>query len=153
MSEYQVTDSIKEFILGGNAEFTILQEATQGKPAIQVKYKITIPKDKTALNTPVWYVSTEMSEGAEGVEQDARHIVYQGYLTRNMDFKVGVKGIQDYNNKAIVGLIWTLNHANALPSAVKVFHHGKCSVCGKKLTDARSLECGIGPTCRKKVGI
>lgn len=31
---------------------------------------------------------------------------------------------------------------------VKVMHTGACLVCGKKLTDAMSIETGIGPVCR-----
>jgi len=153
MSEYQVTDCIREFILGGKANFTILQEATNKGPAIQVKYKITIPKGKEPKDTPVWYVSTEMTEGTADVEKDAKHVQYQGYLTRNMEFKVGAKGVQNFNERAIRGLLWVLKNANELPNAVKVYHHGTCSVCGKSLTDARSLECGVGPVCRKKIGI
>ena len=31
---------------------------------------------------------------------------------------------------------------------VKIMHTGACLVCGKKLTDATSIEAGIGPVCR-----
>ena len=34
----EITKSIKEFILGGDARFTILQEATEKTPSYQVKY-------------------------------------------------------------------------------------------------------------------
>ena len=27
-------------------------------------------------------------------------------------------------------------------------HEGRCGVCGRKLTDPESIECGIGPICR-----
>jgi len=31
-------------------------------------------------------------------------------------------------------------------------HMGRCLVCGKALTDSVSIQYGIGPTCRRRVG-
>jgi hypothetical protein len=149
----EITESAKEFILGGRAEFTILQDKTEKTKEMQYKYKVTIPKDQTPETAKVYYISAELSSPKDSVETDGKNLCYQGYLTKDLQFKVGAKGVSDYNQKAIQGLIWVLNHSDNLPSAVHIYHHGKCSVCGKKLTDARSLNCGIGPTCRKRVGI
>jgi hypothetical protein len=35
-----------------------------------------------------------------------------------------------------------------LDTAVDVMHTGKCLVCSKTLTDAQSIEFGLGPVCR-----
>jgi hypothetical protein len=35
-----------------------------------------------------------------------------------------------------------------LDSLVEVMHTGNCLVCGKTLTDAKSIEFGLGPICR-----
>ena len=40
MSGYEVTTGVREFILGGDARFTILQEATEKTPSYQVKYRV-----------------------------------------------------------------------------------------------------------------
>lgn len=153
MYNYEVTENIKEFILGGKADFTILQDATRSTKEQQYKYKVTIPKDSTPDDTSVWYVSAELDKSNSGVEVDGKNLKYQGYLKRDLSFNVGAKGIEDYNQKSINGLIWVLKHSDNMPSAVHVYHHGKCSVCGRKLTDAISLRCGVGPTCRKRVGV
>lgn len=152
-NDYEVTENIREFILGGKADFTILQEATDKTSEKQFKYRVTIPKDKTPQTTNVWYVSAELEKRPCGVELDAKNLKYQGYLKKDLSFGVGAKGIEDYNQASINGLIWVIKHANNLPHIVHIYHHGKCSVCGKGLTDAKSLRCGIGPTCRKKVGV
>lgn len=153
LNSYEITENIKEFILGGKADFTILQEGTDKTKEQQYKYRITIPKDSEPSNTQVWYVSAELDETNSGVELDGKNLKYQGYLKRDLSFSIGARGIEDYNQKSINGLVWVLKHSNNLPSVVHIYHHGKCSVCGRKLTDAKSLRCGVGPTCRKRVGI
>lgn len=153
MDNYEITENIKEFILGGTASFTILQEATASTPEMQFKYRVTVPKDTDYLTTKVWYVSAELAGTDRPLYEEGKNLIYQGYLKRDLSFNIGAKGINDYNQKAINGLIWVLRHANNLPSVVKIFHHGKCSVCNKKLTDAKSLRCGVGPTCRKRIGL
>ena len=35
-----------------------------------------------------------------------------------------------------------------LDTAIDVFHTGRCLVCCKTLTDAKSIEFGLGPICR-----
>ena len=146
---YEVTEDIKNFILGGKADFTIYQEKTASAPETQYKYVVKANDNKTC-----WFVSTEMVKGAaipENLYTVGQNLVYQGYLKRDMSFNVGQKGVEDYNERAIKGLQWVINHSDNLPKVIHIYHHGKCSVCGKKLTDAKSLYCGIGPTCRKKI--
>lgn len=152
-SEFEITENVREFILGGKADFTILQESTDKTSEQQYKYRVTIPKDAEPSTTPVWYVSAELDSSNSEVEKDGKNLKYQGYLKRDLSFNIGAKGVEDYNQKSINGLIWVLKHSNNLPNVVHIYHHGKCSVCGRKLTDAKSLRCGVGPTCRKKVGI
>jgi hypothetical protein len=36
---------------------------------------------------------------------------------------------------------------------VEFWHEGTCGKCGRALTDPTSLECGIGPVCRKRMGV
>ena len=79
--------------------------------------------------------------------------IIKGAINFGSNFNIGAKGVEDYNQKSINGLIWVLKNSDNIPSAVHIYHHGKCSVCGRKLTDAKSLRCGVGPTCRKRVGI
>ena len=143
---HRVLEGIKEFILGGNASFTIFQEPNKGKEGVAIKYRV-----KKNDNGTCWFIYTE-NANLNDMISEGNNLKYQGYLKRDLSFNIGSKGDKNYNQQAIKGLLWVLNHSEKLPSVVHVYHHGKCSKCGRRLTDLESLRCGLGPTCRKKVG-
>lgn len=130
-----VSSGIKEFIFGGNASFTIKQE-----PNIQAKYYLHENDDRT-----LWFLSTD--------DVNSGKMIYTGCIREDGSFKATKKSPSVINMRNVKALQWVIKHAEKLPKEVGVYHHGKCSVCGRKLTDARSLECGIGPSCRKKLGL
>jgi hypothetical protein len=45
------------------------------------------------------------------------------------------------------GVMWTRIRTLTVPEYVHILHLGRCSVCGRTLTDAESIEKGIGPVC------
>jgi hypothetical protein len=52
-----------------------------------------------------------------------------------------------------IAIAWVLNKVEAknfalLSESVEIMHTGHCLVCGKTLTDAKSIEIGLGPICR-----
>lgn len=130
----EVTSNLMEYLLGGRAEFTLEQEGS-----MQMKYKL-IAND----NHSCFFVYTEPPRGGKAI--------YQGHIVRRtMSFTRGEKVLdEDYNLKAINALGWLFRHCNNLPNIVHVYHNGRCSRCGRKLTDAESLRTGLGPTCRER---
>lgn len=133
----EVVKGILDFILGGDSNFTIYQE----KPEFQARYRIVRSKD-----TKVYFIYTG---------ENKKSMKYQGYVTRDdlCNLKQGKNGLdkahQDKRN--LKALWWVMWHAENLPNVVHVLHNGRCSVCGKPLTDAISLSYGVGPTCRKRL--
>jgi len=51
----------------------------------------------------------------------------------------------DFSFKAIIN--------NKVPNTMKIYHEGVCGYCGKPLRDPHSMDIGIGPVCRKQLGI
>lgn len=41
---------------------------------------------------------------------------------------------------------------NEIPADLEVYHIGRCGICGRTITNPKSLYRGIGPECYKKVG-
>lgn len=148
---FEITNikELNSFITGGKAEFTIFQ-----KPNKQAKYKIIKSQNREGF----YFVHAELSD-KQNIDKESvsngKNLVYQGYLytSDNIKFRFspGNKGVSNYNKQSVYALLWVLEHSksNKFPDAVHIYHHGKCSRCGKKLTDADSLARGLGPTCFK----
>ena len=145
--ENEVTEGILDFMLSGKAEFLIFQEPDK-------KFKYSIKRadgrylDNIFNGARTWFVKVE--------DIDTRKVSYQGYLHRdfgsdNLKFTVDEKKCKEPNIQAINGLMWVIRRVNSLPEVVHVIHYGKCSVCGRPLSDLKSIHCGIGPKCREKI--
>lgn len=131
----EVVENVRDYILGGRADFTIFQE-----PDKQVKYSVR-KNDSGKL----YFLYTE--------KKTSKDLEYVGYFRKDDMSKliVGAKGSKDCNVNAVNAFFWVLKRADKLPPKVHILHDGKCSMCRRKLTDAKSLMCGIGPSCRKKL--
>lgn len=74
------------------------------------------------------------------------------YLGSYRNGKIVRKG-STVETPSAVAISWILDKVQAnkfelLNSNVELMHLGKCVRCGKTLTDATSIEIGLGPTCR-----
>ena len=49
--------------------------------------------------------------------------------------------------------MWKRIMFQEVPDYVHMLHDGHCSYCSRTLTDAISIEYGLGPVCRKKLGV
>jgi len=58
-------------------------------------------------------------------------------------------------NKAAGKFQWFWNNlvSGSLPTGFQVLHMGRCGKCGRDLTDPKSIHMGIGPECRKTMGL
>lgn len=84
------------------------------------------------------------------VETQYMEFQYLGFLSN--DGKIVRKG-QSVDSPSAVAASWVLakiqnKDFGSLDTQVDMFHLGKCICCGRTLTDATSIELGIGPKCR-----
>lgn len=131
---------VESFILGGKAEFTILQDMGN----VQARYRVVKSKD-----SKLWFIYS--------TEENQTSLSYQGFITKYdlsySSMRYGKNSPRNPNKRSNRALLWVLQHAvkDALPDGVHVIHHGKCSVCGRPLKDTTSLMYGVGPVCRERL--
>lgn len=75
---------------------------------------------------------------------------YLGFYSAGKIIKKGGVEVQTPVAKAIS---WSLNKTEKqefvkLNEQVEIMHIGKCAKCSRPLTDAHSIEIGVGPVCR-----
>ena len=130
----EVRENIMEYILGGKSEFTLVQEM-EGRSPIQSKYRVTANDTGNLYFICIW---------------DGKKYQYQGYFALRDRVIKKAKNLSDaeVDVVSLKALAWVFFHVDRLPECVHIYHNGKCSRCGRKLTDAESLRTGLGPTCR-----
>jgi len=75
---------------------------------------------------------------------------YIGHL-RNRDYHIPANKSEDQLQSAqVFAYVWKHIRQLDLENFIHIQHMGKCGVCGRPLTDAESIEIGIGPTCFKR---
>ena len=143
----EVSENISKFILGGNADFCIVQERDKSGigQCVDIKYRYSVKRGRCK---GTFLVSAGEARGQK--------LMYLGTLRKASNGSYTLREVDNLNDayKMLAnGLVWVLSRETCLPSRVHVVHNGKCGVCGRPLTDAESVSRGIGPTCIKKIGI
>lgn len=81
------------------------------------------------------------------------HYTYLGLVTENLRL-VATKGttIHDDRFEALAEALQVIGHGDLLVAGMVagIANSGNCSVCGRLLTNPKSLATGIGPECMKK---
>lgn len=138
-----------EFVTAGKAIFTVepSQEAIKAGLRTHYTYKVRLSKDGR-----VFFVSYMTGNDNEN------HYSYMGILrTEHRDGGVYPTAGSKVGGKALEIVSRVLRRVFAGEGAMienagwKVRHSGKCGRCGRTLTTPESLECGIGPECRKNL--
>jgi hypothetical protein len=122
---------IKDFVLGGNADFTILNSETKNELHIKVAKRKKLGKVQ-----PGWWIYY----GKE----------YVGFIKEDLTIgkpRVPLQKKVWEEARLKFNWFWKQVMGNTLPDNIHLLHNGTCCRCGKTLTDSLSIERGIGPTC------
>jgi len=133
----------KNFILAGKAIFTI----SNGK-GDHFTFKV---RKRTSEQWGVkWFASVR-------THQESRNYLYLGvvnsvsgvpHLTKASKYP---QDSQEYKVlRWALDIIWG---RRTLPLGYEIEHAGRCGRCGRTLTTPDSIQCGIGPECRKRMGL
>jgi hypothetical protein len=142
--------SVKSFVLGSKAVFTIQNERTGNRFTFKVdkayNEAIVNPKVKNLFFVSVLSGPANMAD----YSYMGKISQYQGeryFFTQTKGSKVS----QDSQSFKVFS--WFLNAvlSNKLPGYIKVYHQGFCARCGRPLTTPESLSRGFGDYCYNQV--
>lgn len=72
--------------------------------------------------------------------------IYLGAITKIQGEQIHFKPVPSYTCTAGDAFEWFCRHFTEY-NRIELWHHGECSMCGRALTDPKSIERGIGPVC------
>lgn len=124
-------NQLREFVFAGYALFTVTNEDTGN----HVTFKVKKHKEEE-----LWFVNT----------RDANSFEFIGSCFKEKKYFHGKKSHLTLDDRKVQVFVWLLdrffNNQDKYPM-VKVFHHGRCGACNKKLTTPESIKAGMGPVC------
>lgn len=127
----------KQFILGGNATFTV-----QNPKGDYYTFKVRQPKpDMPHFISLLTGPDNETSYSYLGV------LSHAGLVCLTAKSKMTNDSLPVRVAAFAIRCVWGSQN---LPEGYQIRHEGKCGCCGRKLTTPESLDRGIGPECIKK---
>lgn len=132
----------REFVFGGNATFTVVNENTGNRATFRVR--------QAKANPSIHYVQVMVGSDNESSYEYIGHVWKQNEYNLNLT-RLRFPAANMY--KATTGanifkyIFRKLMSSTGLPENVQLLHAGKCGACGRKLTTPESIEIGLGPIC------
>lgn len=150
MSRLRQEDA-RMYLLSGRAMITLHNTQPLSGQQAQFKFIVRRKIDKyTQEPEDIWWVRTA----------DTQIPQYLGHIINN-EFHL-CEALQDLTHPqhklvgkspAVFAWLWKAILKQNVPDFIHLLHTGQCGRCGRKLTDAISINTGIGPECRKILGI
>jgi len=135
--------SIHEFLLAGNAIFTLRNTKSGNRITFKVK---KANSDQNHITNNAFFVSTMTGSDNE------RSYDFIGTLFKDihlLKFKYSLKSKIPVQTMQVATFEWFIKnlHSNTIPQFVEFWHEGRCGRCGRLLTVPESIASGIGPVC------
>lgn len=135
-----------QFILGGNATFTLRSQET----GTRYTYKVTLaekrPGDKED-EWQKWFVA--LLSGPD----NQNDFTYLGMIRANQ-FQLTRASRMKLDSLPVKAFHWTFANLvqHRFPDKLEIWHEGRCGRCGRKLTVPESIATGFGPECAGIIG-
>lgn len=140
-SSYELTEpeDILNYVRGGKGIVTL-----QSPTGVHRTYAFMLPRHPNEFKDGTMFVYTQTSNNIW---------MYVGMLNQNNDFRLTCGSHYSYNHPISKGAFYIVKMMTGRieNSPMKLYHAGICSVCGRKLTNPKSIELGIGRKCKKRV--
>lgn len=134
----------KDFVLAGNATFTVKNTETGGRFTFKVKkHEVKTDQDGKRI---LHFVKVLTGSDNTNDYTYIGTIYDQERFTLTLNSKVR----EDAVSYKAFDYIWKCLRGPGLPPKVKFYHEGRCCRCGRALTVPESIEKGIGPECERR---
>jgi hypothetical protein len=140
----QAVNISPEFLRAGRAIFTVANASGD-------HYTFRIVAAGLEEDNPRWFA--QLLTGPDN-EHDYTYLGCYNPVTGDVRLTAASKMPED--SQPVRVLRWACKIVRAgrpLPAGYAIRHEGRCGRCGRTLTEPRSLECGIGPECRRKMTV
>jgi len=129
-------DKAYNYLLSGKATVTFHNTLTDGQFTFTINQK-TVGTPKVTLG--IWYVYHAN--------------VYIGFIRGDVFILHNV--IPSNKQEAVKAIKWCWGNIikQTIPDTLHILHDGTCGKCHRRLTDAESIEYGLGKVCREALGI
>lgn len=137
---------VRQYVLAGNATFTIKSEMT----GTHYTFRVRQAEDDKGKPTALWFV--QMLTGPDN-ESDYHYMgIFAG---KDEDFRLTQKSRYTEESVPVKAMRYFWRHIQKghLPPHCTVRHEGACGRCGRKLTVPESIDSGLGPDCRRQMGL
>lgn len=135
--QLQSVNEIREFVLAGNARFTLVSKRTGAR----FTFKVRQPENKP------YFVSV-----MTGTDNTSDY-TFLGTIFENSGYVHGSRSRIAYDAPAAKAFEWFYHKVfqwNQLPDSLEIWHEGRCGRCGRPLTVPESIANGLGPECIKR---
>jgi|KBSSwiStaDraftv2_1062776.scaffolds.fasta_scaffold00022_320 hypothetical protein len=130
--------NLKQFLLAGNATFTVRSGKTQTRFTLKVR--------KPTAQSPHFVSVLNGSDNEHSYQ-------FVGTIFANGTYSHGVRSKITPDAPSAKAARWVVERVLAgqeLPNC-ELWHEGRCGRCGRKLTVPESIELGLGPECATRV--
>ena len=129
-----------DYLLGGTGIVTL-----KSPSGIHHTYMFRKPRNPNEFPEDIYFVYA--------ISRDNK-LFYVGML-ENMRFRLTMNSRFRADNDIAKGAKYIERLMNSPKlfenTKMEIYHEGVCSVCGRKLTNPKSIKYGIGPECRRKL--
>lgn len=135
--------AIREFLLSGNAYFTVVNPKSGGRYTFRVSQR----ENEDGSKSPYFV-------GVLSGPDNTSHYRYLGVIFDGKTFRRTSKSKIDPKAPSALCFSWlwkVLTTNSPSLELAEFWHEGRCGRCGRKLTVPESIESGIGPVCAGRV--
>lgn len=152
-------DAIEPYVLGGRATVTIVSKTTGHRFTYRVEQRRVPSRQEGESDAAYRDRMLKAQAGPRFVKvltgpDNENHYRYVGHIDEERQFRLDRRSEIAATAPSVTAWRWfwsaVVTKSPKVTEQCEVWHEGRCSRCGRKLTDPQSIATGIGPVCAER---